>query len=339
MSKIDYKKAGVDVVKADAFVERIKALVPTTFNDQVLDGIGGFAAVYKLSEDRYIASCTDGVGTKLKLAQKLNKHHGIGIDLVAMCVNDLLCVGAKPLFFLDYMAFGKLDTRVSEELIAGMVDGCRQSGMALVGGETAEMPGVYQDGEYDLAGFSVGDLNPSEMFTDAPMQEGDVMIGLASSGFHSNGYSLLRKLVQDNEKEILEQLLVPTRIYVNLFTSLRRQFPQAILAAAHMTGGGIDNIPRMSERFDYELTNWPSLKELAPVFKTITSRLDIPHEELFRTFNMGVGLTVLVKKEKATEVLEFLKAKNEKAWQIGHIRKGSGQVTIHAWKAESCERS
>ncbi|MEN0057315.1 MAG: phosphoribosylformylglycinamidine cyclo-ligase, partial [Bdellovibrio sp.] len=262
---IDYKTAGVDVEKADAFVERIKALVPTTFNDQVLEGIGGFAAVYKLNEDKYLASCTDGVGTKLKLAQRLHRHHGIGIDLVAMCVNDLLCVGARPLFFLDYMAFGKLDTRVSEELIAGMVDGCRQSGMALVGGETAEMPGVYKEGEYDLAGFSVGELSPEEMFTDEKMEAGDVLIGLASSGFHSNGYSLLRKLVREDEVELMEQLLEPTRIYVDIFTQLRKKFPEGLLAAAHITGGGIDNIPRMSSRFDFHLENWPTLDEIAPV--------------------------------------------------------------------------
>jgi len=325
---MDYKKAGVDVHKADAFVERIKSLVPTTFNEQVLEGIGGFAAVYKLNEQKYLASCTDGVGTKLKLAQKMDLHYGIGIDLVAMCVNDLLCVGARPMFFLDYMAFGKLDTRVSEELIAGMVDGCKQSGMALIGGETAEMPGVYQDGEYDLAGFSVGELSPEEMFTDKNMTEGDVLIGIASSGFHSNGYSLLRKLVKDEEKDLLKALLEPTKIYVDVFTKLRRQFPQGLLAAAHMTGGGIDNIPRMSERFDYEISYWPSADEIAPVFKPILQRLNVPREELFRTFNMGVGLTLLVKKAQAEEILNYLQEQKTKAWKLGHIRSGTGQVYL-----------
>lgn len=329
---IDYKTSGVDVHKADAFVDRIKTLVPTTFNDQVLQGIGGFAAVYKLNEQKYLASCTDGVGTKLKLAQKANKHHGIGIDLVAMCVNDLLCVGARPMFFLDYMAFGKLDTRVSEELIAGMVDGCKQSGMALIGGETAEMPGVYQDGEYDLAGFSVGDLSPDEMFTEKDMAEGDVLLGIASSGFHSNGYSLLRKLVEDHETTLIEQLLEPTKIYVQTFADLRRKFSSSILAAAHMTGGGIDNIPRMSESFDYDLNFWPSTDEIAPVFKTIVKRVDIPQEELFRTFNMGIGLTVLVKKAEADAVLTHLNKTNVKAWRLGSIRTGTGQITMSsAW--------
>lgn len=326
MKSIDYKDSGVDVEKADAFVERIKKLVPTTFNDKVLEGIGGFAAVYKLNEDKYLASCTDGVGTKLKLAQKMDQHHGIGIDLVAMCVNDLLCVGAKPMFFLDYMAFGNLDTRVSEELITGMVDGCKQSGMALIGGETAEMPGVYQDGEYDLAGFSVGEMTPQEMFQEDKISEGDILIGLASSGFHSNGYSLLRKLVQDDEKELMKELLVPTKIYVKVFNDLRKAFPQGLLAAAHMTGGGIDNIPRMSERFDYTLSSWPTLDEVAPVIKTIAARLSIPKEELYRTFNMGVGLTLLVKKNEAEKVLSHLQEQKVKAWKIGSIKKGSGQV-------------
>ncbi|NUN04844.1 MAG: phosphoribosylformylglycinamidine cyclo-ligase [Bdellovibrio sp.] len=329
---MDYKTSGVDVHKADAFVDRIKTLVPTTFNDQVLQGIGGFAAVYKLNEQKYLASCTDGVGTKLKLAQKANRHHGIGIDLVAMCVNDLLCVGARPMFFLDYMAFGKLDTRVSEELIAGMVDGCKQSGMALIGGETAEMPGVYQDGEYDLAGFSVGDLSPEEMFTDKDMAEGDVLLGIASSGFHSNGYSLLRKLVDDHETTLIEQLLEPTKIYVQTFNDLRKKFSSSILAAAHMTGGGVDNIPRISESFDYDLTYWPSTDEMAPVFKTILKRVDIPKEELFRTFNMGVGLTILVKKADAAAVLSHLTKNNVKAWRLGAIRSGTGQISMScAW--------
>lgn len=326
MKSVDYKEAGVDITKADAFVERIKNLVPTTFNEQVLQGIGGFAAVYKLSEQKYLASCTDGVGTKLKLAQKANKHYGIGIDLVAMCVNDLLCVGAHPLFFLDYMAFGKLDTRISEELIAGMVDGCRQSKMALVGGETAEMPGIYQDGEYDLAGFSVGDLTPDEMFSETKMSEGDILIGLASSGFHSNGYSLLRKLVKDSELDLIEQLLEPTKIYVDIYNKLRTKFSTSFLAAAHMTGGGIENIPRMSDRFDYNINFWPSVKDLASVFATILQRLDLNREELFRTFNMGIGFTILVKKEAATTVLNYLHENKIKAWQLGEIKKGHGQI-------------
>ncbi|MFV3408584.1 phosphoribosylformylglycinamidine cyclo-ligase [Bdellovibrio bacteriovorus] len=323
---LDYKNAGVDITKADAFVERIKNLVPTTFNDQVLQGIGGFAAVYKLTEEKYLASCTDGVGTKLKLAQALNKHHGIGIDLVAMCVNDLLCVGAKPLFFLDYMAFGKLDTQVSEELIAGMVDGCRQSGMALIGGETAEMPGVYQGNEYDLAGFSVGEMTPADLYDEKDMNEGDVLIGIASSGFHSNGYSLLRKLVNQDETELMQELLTPTRIYVKLVNELRRQFPLAMVGASHITGGGIHNIPRMSEKFDYDISGWPALNEMASVFGKIIPRAGLSGEELYRTFNMGVGLVLLIKKEQADSVQTWLTSQGEKHWRLGSVQKGTGQI-------------
>lgn len=325
---MDYKKSGVDVEKADLFVERIKKLVPQTFNENVMQGIGGFAAVYKLSEEQYIASCTDGVGTKLKLAQETNQHYGIGIDLVAMCVNDLLCVGAQPLFFLDYMAFGKLNTQVSEELIAGMVDGCKQSGMALIGGETAEMPGLYEHDEYDLAGFSVGNLKKSDMYSEENLQNGDVLIGIASSGFHSNGYSLLRQLVKSNEKELVDQLLVPTRIYVSLIHQIQKKFPQVIKAMAHITGGGIENIPRMSEKFDYDIQGWPHSNELPPVFSTIEQRSKLSRLELLKTFNMGIGLVLIVKKESAEKILAELKSQDQKAWRLGDIKSGKGELIL-----------
>jgi phosphoribosylformylglycinamidine cyclo-ligase len=325
---IDYQKSGVDIQKADAFIEKIKSLVPSTHNENVIQGIGGFAALYKLSEDKMLASCTDGVGTKLKLAQQMNKHHGVGIDLVAMCVNDLLCVGARPLFFLDYMAFGKLNLEVSEELIAGMVDGCKQSKMALIGGETAEMPGFYQKDEYDLAGFSVGELAPSEMFKEENIEADDVLIGIASSGFHSNGYSLLRQLVKETETSLILELLKPTKIYVDLVTKLRKQIPSAVLAMSHITGGGIHNIPRMSEKFDYIVDQWPSLDEVAPVIKTIAGRTTLSKEELYRTFNMGIGLVILVKKSQAKSVMNHLKEQNEIAWQIGKVKKGTGAIQL-----------
>lgn len=321
--KMDYKKSGVDVQKADAFVERIKKLVPQTFNENVMQGIGGFAAVYKLSEDQYIASSTDGVGTKLKLAQSTGQHYNIGIDLVAMCVNDLLCVGARPLFFLDYMAFGKLNTQVSEELIAGMVDGCKQSGMALIGGETAEMPGLYEHDEYDLAGFSVGSLTQQDMYEEKNIQAGDVLVGLASSGFHSNGYSLLRKLIHDNDEETIQQLLEPTTIYVKQVNELKKKIPGSIKAMAHITGGGIENIPRMSEKFDYNIHGWPSIDDLPPVFKTISERAKLSRAEMLETFNMGIGLVLLVKKDQADAVMN---STTIKSWKLGEVKPGTGRL-------------
>jgi phosphoribosylformylglycinamidine cyclo-ligase len=325
---MDYKKAGVDVEKGDFFVEKIKKLVPSTHNQNVIEGIGGFAALYQMSEDRMLAASTDGVGTKLKLAQKLNKHHGIGIDLVAMCVNDLLCVNARPMFFLDYMAFGKLDTEVSCELLEGMVDGCKQSGMALIGGETAEMPGIYQHGDYDVAGFSVGEVLKTEIFSEDKMRDGDVLLGIASSGFHSNGYSLLRQLVKDDEIALQTELLTPTRIYVELMNAIKKETTTAVKGLAHITGGGIQNIPRMSENFNYDITGWPQLEDIAPVFKKITQRLDLPKKELLETFNMGVGLVMLIDQNQISKVESTLAARKEKFWRLGKISKGTGEITL-----------
>ena len=320
---MDYKQSGVDIAKADAFVHKLGQLIPP--ESRVISGVGGFAAVYKHSDGRYLAACTDGVGTKLKWAQQLGVHHGIGIDLVAMCVNDLLCAGATPLFFLDYRAFGALDTAVSEELIHGIVDGCQQSGMALIGGETAEMPGMYPAGEYDLAGFSVGDMRPEEMLT-GDAEDGDVLIGIASSGFHSNGYSLLRKLVRDDETELIAQLLTPTRIYVKLFQALRQQFPGAIRGAAHITGSGIENIPRISAKLDYELTYWPALAELPLFVATVLRRVQPLDTGIFHTFNMGLGLVLLVQGDMTSNVLDTLHQQGEKAWRLGTVHAGSGRI-------------
>lgn len=324
---MDYKQSGVDIARADAFVARISQLIPQTHDERVLGDFGGFAAVYKASEDRYLAACTDGVGTKLKWAQLLGRHRGLGQDLVAMCVNDLLCVGATPLFFLDYMAFGQLDTAVSEELVAGIVGGCKRAGMALIGGETAEMPGVYAAGEYDLAGFSVGEMHPDQMLTGAGAQEGDVLIGIPSSGFHSNGYSLLRQLVADEETELITELLAPTRIYTRLFAALRQQFPDAILGAAHITGGGMTNIPRISKTLDFQLTHWPALAELPATFDRVVRRIGPLDASVFTTFNMGVGLVLLVRQQAADAMLQhLLQIHGERAWRLGHVRAGTGQL-------------
>lgn len=324
---MDYKQSGVDIAKGDAFVARISQLIPQTHNERVLGSFGGFAAVYKASEDKYLAACTDGVGTKLKWAQLLGRHRGLGQDLVAMCVNDLLCVGATPIFFLDYMAFGQLDTAISEELVAGIVGGCKRANTALIGGETAEMPGVYAPGEYDLAGFSVGEMHPSEMLTGAGAQDGDVLIGIASSGFHSNGYSLLRQLVAENETDVIAELLTPTRIYTRLFAALRQQFPDAIRGAAHITGGGIGNIPRISNRLDFQVNHWPALSELPAAMGTVVRRIKPLDAAVFTTFNMGVGLVLLVRQQAADAMLQYLlQAHGERAWRLGQVTAGSGRL-------------
>ncbi|MCK9515220.1 MAG: phosphoribosylformylglycinamidine cyclo-ligase [Ottowia sp.] len=328
---MDYKQSGVDMARADAFVARISQLVPQTHNERVLGDFGGFAAVYKASDDKYLAACTDGVGTKLKWAQQLGAHRGLGIDLVAMCVNDLLCVGATPLFFLDYMAFGQLDTAISEELVLGIVSGCKRSGMALLGGETAEMPGVYAPGEYDLAGFSVGEMHPSQMLTGAGAQDGDVLIGIASSGFHSNGFSLLRKLVGAEETALISELLTPTRIYTRLFAALRQQFAGAILGAAHITGGGIGNIARISNTLDFHISHWPALDELPAAIGQVVRRVKPLDATVFTTFNMGVGLVLLVRQHSADAMLQYLlHAHGERAWRLGHVTPGTGKLVADA---------
>lgn len=328
---MDYKQSGVDVAKGDAFVARISQLIPQTHNERVLGDFGGFAAVYKASDDKYLAACTDGVGTKLKWAQQLGRHRGLGQDLVAMCVNDLLCVGATPLFFLDYMAFGTLDTAVSEELVAGIVSGCKRANTALIGGETAEMPGVYAPGEYDLAGFSVGEMHPDDMLTGADAQDGDVLVGIASSGFHSNGYSLLRQLVRADEVDLIAELLTPTRIYTRLFAALRQELPGAILGAAHVTGGGVANIARISKQLDFHIKHWPALAELPAVFGTVMERITPLDATVFNTFNMGVGLVLLVRQQQVDALLQrLLQAHGERAWRLGHVTPGNGQLVTGA---------
>ncbi len=329
---MDYKESGVDIEKGDQFVENIKKKIKKTYNAKVVGGVGGFAALYEVSPDKYLASGTDGVGTKVKLAQKLNLHNTIGIDLVAMCVNDVVTTGATPLFFLDYLATGSLDLKVSEEIIEGIVEGCLQSEMALIGGETAEMPGVYAPGVYDLAGFCVGEVLKKDLIWGQNINEGDSLIGISSSGFHSNGYSLVRKLIADNETTLAQECLTPTRIYVKLIKEIKCEFGTDLKGLAHITGSGVYNVPRINESWGYEITNWPSLEEVPHCMKVVAERSKLSRIELMKTFNMGIGLVLLCSKEKKAKVLEFLKAKNEKFYEIGHVTKSINYLNVFGTK-------
>jgi len=321
--KINYKDAGVDRDLGDQFVENIKARVMSTYNADVLHGVGGFASLYKCG-DRLLAAGTDGVGTKLKLAQQLNFHDTIGIDLVAMCANDILCTGARPMFFLDYFATGKLELSVSEAIIKGIVLGCLESELALIGGETAEMPGLYAQGEYDLAGFAVGELMPEELLDGSNFEVGDHLISLASSGFHSNGYSLVRKLLQPHETELLKEALTPTRLYWKLIKELKSE--GLIKGLAHITGSGVLNIPRMNGEFDYFLENVPALSSLPKVVQTVCERSQLEADELYQTFNMGMGMVLVT--DKPLEIESYLISKQENYEWLGTIKKGPGQVHL-----------
>ena len=258
---MDYKSSGVDIDLGDKFVDRIKRMVGRTHDARTVSSVGGFAALYKMDEDRFLAASTDGVGTKIKLAIETGIHHTIGIDLVAMCVNDLLCTGARPLFFLDYFASGKLNLDVGEKVLEGIVEGCIQGKLALIGGETAEMPGMYHGGDYDLAGFSVGEVFKEELLDGSRIANRDTLIGIASSGFHSNGFSLVRKVIEketneEHRQKLKVDCLTPTRIYVDTFNALRSALGQNLKGLANITGSGLLNIPRMNENFDYDITWW-----------------------------------------------------------------------------------
>jgi len=322
---ITYKDAGVDIEKGDALVEKIKLKVKSTYGSRVRSGVGGFACLYEVG-DRLLAAGTDGVGTKLALAKKLDKHDTIGIDLVAMCVNDILCTGAQPLFFMDYLATGKLDVDTASHVLDGIVEGCLQSECALIGGETAEMPGMYANGEYDLAGFAVGEVKPDEVLDGSRVGEGDVLIGLPSSGFHSNGYSLVRKLINDDETELMQAALAPTKIYWKAIKGLLEK--QLLNGVSHVTGGGLLNIPRINEGFAYQIDSL-DFKEQAPAFMLeIAARANTTDKELFRTFNMGVGLVCIVSADKVDEVLQALKDNGEQPVLMGHVKAGAGEVYL-----------
>lgn len=315
---MDYKKAGVDVEKGDFFVEKISGFIRETYDGRVVSGVGGFAALYAIDDERLLASGTDGVGTKVKLAQELGIHDTIGQDLVAMCVNDVLCTGARPLFFLDYFATGKLDLAVSTAVVRGVAKACKEAQVALIGGETAEMPGVYSEGVYDLAGFAVGELKRSEWIDGKSAAPGQSLIGIRSSGFHSNGYSLVRALLRDSDEVALKKaLLTPTRLYTQTVLGLLKNQRDNITGMAHITGGGFQNIPRIHEALGYEIHQVPSREELPVGMNEILDRAQLSREQAYETFNMGVGFVFAV--QNADRAMRALQALQEKPIVLGKI--------------------
>jgi len=335
-----YKQSGVDIKKANRFIDTIKPLLRTTFSKGVIGGIGSFGALFKIDLSRYrepvLVSGTDGVGTKLKIAFMLDKHDTVGIDLVAMCVNDILTTGAEPLFFLDYLATGRLSIKKSLDIIRGIVEGCRMAGCSLIGGETAEMPGFYNKGEYDLSGFAVGIVERDKIIDGSTIKEGDIIIGLSSNGLHSNGYSFVRRLFFETKgystKKMLkgldctlgEELLKPTRIYVK--SILRVIKNHRIKGIAHITGGGItENLPRIIPEglmANIHRDTW----HVPPIFRIIQEIGDVSDGEMFRTFNMGIGLVLVVESADADKIIKRLRMDGEKAFLIGEIKKGKRGV-------------
>lgn len=328
---LDYKSAGVDKEAGYDTVRRIKAYAAATHNPRVLGQIGAFGAFYDLSgyRDPVLVSGTDGVGTKLKIAFALGKYDSIGIDAVAMCVNDILCHGAAPQYFLDYLACGKLDVQTAADIVKGIAEGCQQAGAALIGGETAEMPGFYQDGEYDIAGFAVGVVEKSAMIDGSQVQAGDVLIALPSSGFHSNGYSLLRKIFTDftqviDGKTVGEHLLTPTRIYVKAVLAALAK--HRIHGMAHITGGGLpENLPRAYGAGLTAVVDTAVLPSL-PLMHAIEAH--VKREECFGTFNMGVGFVLIVPAQEGEAVCETLRAQGENPLLIGKMQKGDEALIL-----------
>lgn len=335
MEEITYKKSGVDIDEGDKFVNLIKPLAKSTFRQEVMTDIGLFGALFRLDIGRYkdpVLVCgTDGVGTKLKIAFMANKHDTVGIDLVAMCVNDILTSGAEPLFFLDYLATGKLIAEKATEVIKGIADGCKQSGCALIGGETAEMPGFYKEDEYDLAGFAVGIVNKDEIIDGSGIKNGDIIIGLSSNGLHSNGFSLVRKIffevydyrldsfIHELNSTLAEELLKPTKIYVPAFNSLKKSVD--IKAMAHITGGGlVGNIPRVLKEGLTAIIH-PDSWHKQPVFELIKNLGNVPKEDMKKTFNLGIGFVFIVDEKNASRALRILKENNFDAYNIGVIEK------------------
>jgi len=328
--QLSYRDAGVDIDAGNQLIEQIKPIVQETFRPGVLTGLGGFGALFELPLDRFrqpvLVSGTDGVGTKLKLALELNRHDTIGIDLVAMCANDIIVAGAEPLFFLDYYATGQLDVAVATDVVKGIAQGCKLAGAALTGGETAEMPGMYAKGDYDLAGFCVGIAEKDRLIQPERVQAGDALIGLASSGPHSNGYSLIRKILQLSQADLSQPmaehtlgdaLLAPTRIYVKPLLGLLEQID--IHALAHITGGGLlENIPRVLPQGCKALIDSDSW-QLPEVFKWLQEQGNVANTEMLRTFNCGVGMVACAAEEDAEKCLALLNAAGESAWRLGRV--------------------
>ena len=336
-----YRDAGVDISKGNEAVDKIKPLVARTKRPEVLGGLGGFGGLFRVPEGYkkpVLVSGTDGIGTKLKVAFMCGKHDTVGIDAVAMCVNDILVAGAEPLFFLDYVAVGKLNPDQLAEVVAGIAEGCVQSGCALIGGETAEMPGFYQNDEYDVAGFSVGIVEEDRLLDGSAVGEGDVILGLPSTGLHSNGYSLARKIafaragkqtdsyIEELGERLGEALLRPTRIYVKDVLPILKEKPGVIHAMAHITGGGlVENVPRvLPEGLSAEIKTeaWPRL----PIFDWLAKEGQVPEEDMWRTFNMGIGLVLVIGAADAQAVCEDFQARDIAYYDIGRIVKGDQSV-------------
>jgi len=328
-----YKDAGVDIDAGNTFVQKIKPLVKSTFRPEVMTEIGGFGGLFSLNASKYknpvLVSGTDGVGTKLKLAFLADHHETVGIDLVAMCVNDIIVQGAEPLFFLDYLATGRLDPDKAALVVAGIAEGCRMAGCALIGGETAEMPGFYADGEYDIAGFTVGVVEKEQIIDGSSITNGNILIGIGSSGLHSNGYSLARRIIfermgltinsklPDTDRTVAEELLTPTRIYVRSILNLLKDF--RINGIAHITGGGIlENVPRILPRgcsAHIRKDSW----EIPAIFRILQEAGNVETNEMYRTFNMGIGMVLAVSKNDLEDILCRLSGLGEKAWMIGDV--------------------
>jgi phosphoribosylformylglycinamidine cyclo-ligase len=337
-SSLTYKDAGVDIDAGNALVERIKPMVAATHRPGVLSAIGGFGGLFELPQGYrrpVLVAGTDGVGTKLKLAIETGKHGGVGIDLVAMCANDVIVQGAEPLFFLDYYAAGKLDVDVAAAVVAGIVEGCRQAGAALLGGETAELPGFYADGDYDLAGFCVGIVEHDRLIDGSRVEAGDAILGLASSGLHSNGYSLARKVLEQSGAPhdlpvdgiaLIERLLAPTRIYVKPLLALFAEME--VHALAHITGGGLpENLPRVLPEglmATIELGSW----RRPAVFDWLQSEGGIADAELYRTFNCGLGMAIVLPAAAAERAIALLAEHGEHAWIAGRIEAGERRVVL-----------